>query len=202
MLVNQIKPIGKVGRNLLKNKNADQIINLIIEKPMQKACKACKVKNIETTMSSANKKNIVRPKQKRITKKHIKDKNNQGKSPTFVQAGKGYAWLMLNYNTLTDQNRKILFTLEETLGEDTIWFAKSSYIETINKMRKILKMQPLTENFTDTYANTFRQKQVLLMYNNKYPRRSIFIRMPINQTTTTEQVENYFDNIISKLAKQ
>lgn len=60
MLVSEIKPIGKVGKNLLKNKNADEVIELIIEKPLQKACKECKEKNIETVMSSANKKNIVK----------------------------------------------------------------------------------------------------------------------------------------------
>ena len=46
MLIKEVKPIGKVGKNLLENKNAEEIINTIIEKPLQKACKQCKEKNI------------------------------------------------------------------------------------------------------------------------------------------------------------
>ena len=197
MLVNEIKPIGKVGKNLLENKNAYEIIETIIEMPMQKACKACKDKNIETSMSSANKKNIVKDNKKRINKQDLIEMNKKEKNPTFIQVGKGYAWLMLNYNTLSDENKKILFTLEEKYGEDTILFAKSCLIETINKMRKIVKLKPLTEEFSDQYADKFKKKQILLVYNNKYPRRSIFIRMPIDKSTSVEQVEIFFDEIIT-----
>ena len=47
MLVNEVKPIGKVGKNLLENKNADEMIEILIEKPLQKACRQCKEKNID-----------------------------------------------------------------------------------------------------------------------------------------------------------
>lgn len=199
MLVSEVKPIGKVGKNLLKSKNADEIIEAIIEKPLQKACKLCKNKQIETSMSSANKKNIVKANKKVVNKKDIIEMNKKGKYPTFIQAGKGYAWIMLNYNTLSDENRKVLFALENSLGEDTIWFVKSCYVETMNKLRKVLKIKPLVENFDDAFAEEFKKRQLLLMYNNKYPRRSVFIRMPINETTTVEQVEEYFTHIINKL---
>lgn len=202
MLVYEIKPIGKVGKNLLENKNADEIIETIIEKPMQKACKAFKNKNIETSMSSANRKNIVLKNNAFVNKKNIVIKNKQGKYPTFIQAGKGYAWIMLNYNSLSDENRDILFSMQENMGEDSIWFAKSCYVETMNKMRKVFRLEPLTEKFNDIYAEKFKQKQVVLMYNNKYPRRSVFIRMPINEKTTVDEVENYFDKIISQLKQQ
>lgn len=202
MLISEIKPIGKVGKNLLENKNADEIIKTIIEKPMQKACIACKNKNIETSMSSGNRKNIVKNSNKRINKQDLIKMNKTGKNPTFIQLGKGYAWIMLNYNTLSDENRKILFYLEEKLGEESIVFAKSCFVEAMNKIRKRLKLKLLVENFTDAHAEEFRQKQVLLVYNNKYPRRSVFIRMPIDKSTTVEQVEVYFEQIISQLQKQ
>ena len=111
MLVKDIKPIGKVGKNLLKNKNADEIIETIIEKPLQKACKECKNKNIETVMSSANKNNLVKKNKIRINKREAIERANQGKTQTFLTAGKGYAWLMSNYNTLSDENRNILFKM-------------------------------------------------------------------------------------------
>ncbi|MBR3163331.1 MAG: hypothetical protein IKF17_04465 [Clostridia bacterium] len=202
MLVSEVKPIGKVGKNLLKNKDAEEIIKTIIEKPMQKACIECKEKNIETSMSSANKNNIVKKNKTRITKKDVIKKLEQNKTQTFLEAGKGYAWLMLNYNTLSDENRKVLFSLEETLGEDSIWFVKSCYIETMNKLRKTFKLKPLVEKFDDMYADKFKEKQLVLMYNNKYPRRSIFIRMPIDDATTVKDVETYFDEIIKKLKVQ
>ncbi len=196
MLVKDIKPIGKVGKNLLKNQNAEEIIKKIIEEPLKKACIECYNKNIETIMSSANKKNIVT---KKITKKDVLNNN---KMQTFEEAGKGYAWIMLNYNTLSDINRQTLFSLEQELGEDTIWFVKSNYIEFVNSIRKHLKFKELSEPFDDKYADTFKEKQLKLMYNNKYPRRVVIIRMAIDETTKTKDVEDYFHNIIVKLEKQ
>lgn len=198
MLVSQIKPIGKVGKNLIETKNSDELIKLIIEKPLQKACKKCKEKNIETVMSSANKNNALS--KKRINKKDIL--KNTSKMQNFFELGKGYAWIMINYNTLSDENRKILFSLEKELGEDTICFVKSNYVEIINPIRKFFKLKELTEEFSDEYAEKFKEKQILLMYNNKYPRRSVFIRMPVDEKTTVEDVELYFCKIIDKLKKQ
>ena len=198
MLVSEIKPIGKVGKNLLQNKNGDELIELIIEKPLQKACKKCKEKNIETVMSSSNKNNALS--KKRITKKDIL--KNASKMQNFLELGKGYSWIMINYNTLSDENREILFSLEKELGEDTICFVKSNYVEVINPIRKFFKLKELTEIFNDTYAEKFKENQILLMYNNKYPRRSVFIRMPTDEATTVEDVELYFDKIIDRLSKQ
>ena len=202
MLISEVKPIGKVGKKLLKNKKADEIIETIIEKPLQKACKKCKEKNIETIMSSANKKNIIKKNKTKIHKKDIEDAIRQNKMPNIFQGGKGYAWLMINYNTLSDENRKIIFDLEKELGEDAIWFVKSNFVDAMNAIRKRFKMKLLVEKFDDKYAEEFKQKQLLLMYNNNYPRRNVFIRMPIDESTKIEEVELYFEEIISRLKKQ
>jgi len=202
MLVSEVKRIGKVGKNLLENKNADEIIDIIIEKPLQKACKQCKQKNIETVMSSANKKNILKKKQERIKRADYKEKEKNNILQTFIQVGKGCAWLMINYNTLSDENKEIFFSLEKEYGEDAIWFVKSSYIEFLNLFRKPLKLKEKIEIFDDNYSADFKERQLLMMYNNKYPRRNVFIRMPINENTTVEEVEEYFSEIILKLVKQ
>lgn len=202
MLVKEVKRIGKVGKNLLKNKNSDEIIELIIEKPLQKACKECKQKNIETVMSSANKKNVLKDNSKRVKRSEYKEEEKNNILQKFYQVGKGCAWLMINYNTLSDENRKIFFDLEEELGEDVIWFVKSSYIEFLNSFRKPLKLKEKVENFEDKYANKFKERQLLMMYNNKYPRRSIFVRMPIDENTKVEDVEEYFTKINNRLVKQ
>lgn len=202
MLVSEIKRIGKVGKNLLENKNAEEIIEIIIEKPLQKACKECREKNIETVMSSANRKNIIKKNKKRIDKKDVIEKIKQHKMQNFMQAGKGYAWLMLNYNTLSDKNKEIIFSLEEELGEDVIWFVKENFTDSMNVIRNRLKMKPMIQKFDDKYTDKFQEKQLLLMYNNKYPTRNVFIRMPIDENTKVEEVEEYFSKIISKLIKQ
>ena len=202
MLVSEVKRIGKVGKKLLENKNANEIIEAIIEKPLQKACKDCKEKNIETVMSSANKKNLLKKKQERVKRADYKERENKNILQNFLEAGKGCAWLMINYNTLSDANKEIFFNIEKEYGEDTIWFVKSSYIEFLNLFRKPLKLKEKVETFDDKYANQFNERQLLMMYNNKYPRRCIFIRMPIDKDTKAEEVEKYFDGIISKLVKQ
>jgi len=202
MLVKDVKRIGKVGKNLLENKNANKIIEMIIEKPLQKACKECKEKNIETVMSSANKRNILKDNLKRVTRANYKEGEKKNILQTFLKAGKGYAWIMINYNTLSDKNREIFFSLENEFGEDAIWFVKSSYIEFLNSFRKPLKLKEKVETFNDKYAEKFKERQMLMMYNNKYPRRVIFIRMPLDEKTQVEDVEVYFSNIISKLKKQ
>ena len=48
MLVKEVKRCGKIGRNLLKDKSPEEKIETIIERPLQKACKTCVKKNIET----------------------------------------------------------------------------------------------------------------------------------------------------------
>lgn len=202
MLVSEVKRIGKVGKKLLENKNAEEIIEIIIEKPLQKACKECESKNIETVMSSANKRNIIKKNNKRINKADVIEKIKQGKMQNFEQAGKGYAWLMINYNTLSDENREILFYLEKELGGEVIWFVKENFTDSMNAIRKRLKMKPMIQIFEDKYADKFKEKQLLLMFNNKYPTRNVFIRMPIDEKTKVEEVEVYFDKIISKLKKQ
>jgi len=201
MYVKDVKRIWKVGKDLLENKNADEIIELIIEKPLQKACKECKEKNIETSMSSANKSNIAK-KRKIINRKEIDELSKKNKVKNFLWAGKGYVWLMINYNTLSDENREILFNLEEQLGKDSIWFVKCNYIEFLNKIRKPFRLKPLVEKFDDKYAEKFKQKQILMTYNANYPRRSVFVRMPVDEGTKVEDVENYFSEIIGKMKEQ
>lgn len=201
MYVKDVKRIWKVGKDLLKDKDAYQIIELIIEKPLQKACIECKEKNIETAMSSANRSNIAKN-GKRICKKDIQELSAKNKTKNFLWVGKGYAWLMINYNTLSDENREILFNIEEELGEESIWFVKCNYVEVMNKLRKPFRLKPLVETFDDKYAEKFKEKQLIMTYNMNYPRRAVFIRMPIDEKTKAEDVENYFSAILGKLKKQ
>lgn len=203
MLVSEVKPITKARKDLLKDKNPEEIIEIIIEKPLQKACKECREKNIETLMSSANRNNIAKINKKIVNKADVIKKSKQHKLQTFFQAGKGYAWLMLDFKTLSKENKEIIFSLEKELGEETIWFVESLNVHVRNKVRQFLNIKLIEEDDGDKYDLLYKEKRVLLMISGAiYPRRSVFIRMPLNETTTSEEVEEYFSNIISKLKKQ
>lgn len=193
MLVKEIKPIGKIGKDLLKENNAYEIIDKIIELPLRKACKIFKEKNIETTMSSANRKNILKKGKSRIEKEDIKCSDGKVHifSPTFLEAGKGYAWIMINYDQLSNSNKEKIFELEKRFGEKRIWIVYSSYFHCFNK----------PEEYSD-FKKRFDEKSIQLVYNNKYPRRSVFLRMPIDENTTIDEVEEYFSEIADEFDNQ
>ncbi len=193
MLICDIKPIGKVGKKLLDDKNADNIIDKIIELPMRKACKIFKNKNIETNMSSANKKNILKKGKKRIEKEDLKlDGKIHYFGPDFTSAGKGYAWIMINYDTLSNENKEKIFELQKTLGENRVWLIYSMYY---------LKFHTEEKEYND-YKKRFDEKSFNLIYNNKYPRRAVFLRMPISNESTVQEVEEYFCKIANEMLKQ
>lgn len=193
MLVKEIKPIGKIGKDLLKENNAYEIIDKIIELPLRKACKIFKEKNIETNMSSANRKNIQKKGKSRIEKEDIKCSDGKVHifSPTFLEAGKGYAWIMINYDQLSNSNKEKIFELEEKFGEKRIWIVYSSYYHCFNK----------PEEYNE-YKKRFDEKSIQLVYNNKYPRRTVFLRMPIDENTTIDEVEEYFSEIANEFDNQ
>ena len=203
MLVSEVKPITKARKDLLKDKNPQEIIEIIIEKPLQKACKECREKNIETLMSSANKNNIAKNNKKIVNKADVIKKSKEHKLQTFFRAGKGYAWLMLDFKTLSNENKEIIFSLEKELGEEKIWFVESFNVHVRNTVRRFFKLNLIEEDIGDKFDVLYKEKRLLLMISGAiYPRRSVFIRMPLNKATTSEEVEEYFSNIISKLKKQ
>ncbi len=193
MLIKEIKPIGKVGKNLLQNEKANDIIDKIIELPLRKACKIFKNKNIETNMSSANINNLLKKGKKRIEKEDLKlDNKTHFFGPTFINAGKGYAWIMLNYDKLSDQNKEKIFELQNLLTEKRIWLVYSMYYTKFHTK----------ENEYDEYKKRFDEKSFRLVYNNKYPRRAVFLRMPISEETTVEEVEEYFCKMANEMLQQ
>ena len=191
MLVKEVKPIGKIGEKLVGNENAEEIIDKIIELPLRKACKIYKNKNIETNMSSANKKNLPK-KGIRIEKENLRiDGKIHYFTPNFLSAGKGYAWIMMNYDTLSNENKEKIFEMQNKLGEKYIWLVYSMYYAIFPKQEEY-----------DDYKKRFDEKSFRLIYNNKYPRRAVFVRMPISDETTVEEVEEYFCNIAKEMLDQ
>lgn len=133
MLIKEIEPITEVGTNLLGQSNVQEIISKVIELPLQKACSIFVRKGIETVMSSANKNNVLQSGEKPVEREDIAIRNMQvgGDTPAFDEVGKGYAWIMINFDTLSDENKDWLFELEarkgqngEHIGEKAIWFVQ------------------------------------------------------------------------------
>lgn len=193
MLIKDIKPIGKVGKDLLKCKNSDEIIDKIIELPLRKACKIFKNKNIETNMSSSNRKNLPKKGTKRIEKEDLKiDDKIHYLKPNFTSAGKGYAWIMINYDKLSDENKDKIYEFKEKFGESIIWLVYSMYYAKF----------PKEDDIYGKYQKRFDKDSFRMVYNNKYPKRAVFIRMAIDNETTVEEVEEYFCKIANEMLQQ
>lgn len=203
MLVSEVKRNTSMKKDLIGSEDPDYIIKNYIEKPLQKACKQFKNKNIETCMSSANKSNIIIGNKNKIQKTDILNGMKHHKIQTFLQAGRGYAWIMVNYNNLSQENKKVVFSLKNEIGDDNIWFVKPTGSKFFKKMQNIFNLNDVILSSGDEFDKQFEENEIVLMYNtNKYPGRSVFIRMPIDETTEVEDVENYFDKIVSKFEKQ
>lgn len=209
MLIKEIEPIDKIGVNFFKQGNAPNIIDEIVELPLRSACKIFKQKGIETVMSSANKNNIVKGGEKAIEKEAVYDKGNFERlfeTHTFLEAGKGYAWIMINFDTLSDENKDLSFQLEETLGQQAIWFVHPTEMDgniefalKIGKydydfLRGTLDEDSIPKNVAvDERLIEFEKRHIVLMYPwTESSTEAVFLRMPISDQTTVEEVEEYF----------
>lgn len=214
MLVSEVEPIDKVGVNLLKTDDAEVVINTIIELPLRNACRKLMEKGVETFMSSANKNNVLKQGEKPKEKNDVygNGQNLMSPHPTFEDAGKGYAWVMINFDTLSDDNKDLLFSLEErkgpngeSIGEKAIWFVHPFemgnliYDMKIGKydydfLRKIISEDEIPKDIqVDAKLAEFERRHIVLGYNpERYSTQTVILRMPINEQTTVEEVDEYF----------
>lgn len=217
MLIKEIEPISNPTTNLINSD--DDLIDQIVELPLRKACKILKQKGIETIMSSSNKNNLLksgeRPKEKedlygtfeKLLENH-----------TFLDAGIGYAWLMINFETLSDENKDMLFELEKKLkdGEKLIWFVYPVELKDnpehalrigrydYDFLRQIMSEDELPKNIeVDEKLVEFDKRHIVLLYPwIDSGREAVFIRMPLLDTTTSEEVEEYFSNFAAYFKDQ
>lgn len=198
MLISEIKPIGYRGVNLLNNDSPESLMERIIELPLRSACRIFRNKGIETVMSSANRNNVLKPGEKALEKEDVYGNGQEYllNRPIYEDAGKGYAWIMLNFQTLSDENREWLFSLEERkgengepIGEKAVWFVEPSRFSFYNSQGVTLPK--------------FEEKKIILGYNDGlYPRQTVILRMPINEGTTVEEVDEYFSRLAESFKTQ
>ncbi len=215
--IKDIKPIDYVGRNLLNISNFEDIIDNIVELPLRNACKIFRRKGIETVMSSANENNVLRNGQKPLERENVSGNRNflfmskleytpkyDGTDiiyqPDFEDAGKGYAWIMINFETLSNENKDLLFELEEekdergeNVGEKIIWFVKPNRTSLIRSGQN----EP-----DDDRSKKFKHRSIELNYNNRYPKRVVILRFPVNEDTRVKEVAEYFKNMAEKFREQ
>ena len=186
MLITDIEPIDKWGKNLLTEKDPDKVIDDIIEEPLRKACKVFRKKGIKTVMSSANKNNVLEDGDKPIEKADVYGSGQQflKDRPTYEDAGKGYAWIMLDFETFSDENKDWLFSLEgrkgengEPLGEKAIWFVNPCEMGSIKYSLKVGKIDYELLEATmpkekiprgieiDERAKEFEKRHIVLAYH-------------------------------------
>lgn len=221
MLIKEIEPITDAGINLLKKENFEKVIDEIIELPLRKACKIFAKKGIETVMSSANKNNVLREGEMPVEKEEINKRNRQfdTEPPLFTDAGKGYAWIMLNFDTLSDENKDWLFELEakkgqngESTGERAIWFAHPYEVGSIEHALRIGKFnyeflegvmpkEQIPRNIkVDPRLVEFEKRHIVL--TGVYSTQTVVLRMPVNSQTTVEEVEEYFASFAKAFKSQ
>lgn len=223
MYIKDVEPIRCVGINLLENDNPEERIDKIIEEPLKKACKIFLRKGIKTVMSSANRENIVSIGEKPKYKKDVLGYNPlYYPNPTFEDAGVGHAWVMLDFDSLSNENKEILLRLEErkdseenAIGEEAVWFVHPVEIGSIEHQMMTGKFDlmshqieisadeeiPEVKEVDQRYVD-FEKKAIILGYSNRYPMNTVIIRRPINDETTVEEVERYFCNIAEQLKEQ
>lgn len=218
MLIKEVYPIGNAAVNLI-DEETDDLIDQIVELPLRKACKILKKKGIETVMSSANKTNILKPGVKPIEKEDVYGSiERKFETHTFLEAGVGYAWLMVSFSTLSDENKDLLFELESKLkdGEKLIWFVYpvdlSGNIEhslrigkySYDELKLMLGESEIPKGIeVDDKLVEFEKRHIVLLYPwIDSSTEAVFLRMPINENTTIKEVEEYFVNLASLFKSQ
>lgn len=209
MLIRDIDAIGKPGVNLLENSDID-IIDEIVELPLRSACKLFRDKGIETVMSSANKNNILKDGEKALEREDvIENFSKLFETHTFLDAGVGYAWIMINFDTLSDENKDLVFALEDKLGSKAVWFvhpaSMSGDIEHSLKTGKydydfavsMLGIDNVPKDLSiDEKLIEFDRRAVVLLYHwISSSTEAVFLRMPVSSQTTVEEVSEYFVNL-------
>lgn len=194
-------------------------IDEIIERPLREAVKDLFRKNIITIMSSANEINV---------QWLDEDGNNMYQTredfdATKYSYGEGFAYIILDYDSLSDKNKKTIDNLYNELNsqeEQQIYTKPITTEQSYKGNKRIIYAIHQVENpehawqidsentlglLTGTGAEAsdidFMRKSNFV-YTTPYTERSVIIRYPVNEETEEEEVEEFFSSICSKLETQ
>lgn len=217
MLIKEVERINKPAVNLLDQDSSVDVIDEIVELPLRKACKIFRDKGIETVMSSANQNNLLKPGEKRIEKEDIEKRSSLFETHTFLEAGCGYAWIMINFRTLSNENKDLLLSLEskgESYGR-AIWFVHPFPMDDnieyslrtgkygYDELKEILSEDEIPKGIkVDPYSVEFEKRHIVLMYPWIDSPEAVFLRMPLHDQSTVEEVEAYFASFAKRFFSQ
>ena len=215
MKIKDIKRDKSNYKTIKSESDIDEIIELPLRKPMKELYR----KNIITVMSSANE----------INAKWLdEDGNNMYESKKDFDAvkfsyGDGFAYMILDYDSLSEENKAIMAKLYDELNPDETkptyekpMTADQSYkgnkkvIYAIHQIEKPFHAweidseetyKLLTDEPKDINEKDFWRRSDFV-YTTPYTERSIIIRYPVTEETEVEEIEEYFSGICSKLKEQ
>lgn len=214
----KIKDIKRDKSNY-KTIKSEKDIDEIIEAPLRDPIKEFNRKNIITIMSSANEINV---------KWLDEDGNDMYQTKRDFDAvkfsyGNGFAYIILDYDSLSDENKAIMNKLYDELNPSEI---KSTYEKPITaeqtykgnkriiyavhqkeipfhawKIDSEETYQLLTHEPEDNTEKEFFERSNFV-YTTPYSERSVIIRYPVTEETQDKDVEKYFLEICSRLKEQ
>lgn len=169
----EIKPIWEDYVPVLREDDLDEIIEL----PLLNACKELYRKNIITIMSSCNMFNI------KGFDSYTQDvEMNQHLKKTYA-IGEKHAWIMLDYDSLSEENKKIMAEYYKKEEENFIYSVENH------------------DDYNDAPAD-FKEKCKDSMDMPHYKKRAIILRYPLTKNTTTKEVNDYYLSICQSLKPQ
>lgn len=214
----KIKDIRRDKSNY-KKINDETDIDEIIERPLREAVKDLFRKNIITIMSSANEINV-----------QWLDENGNNMYQTRedfdaikYSYGEGFAYIILDYDSLSDKNKKIIDDLYNELNpqeEQQIYTKPITAEQSYKGNKRIIYAIHQVENPGHAWQidseNTLRlltgtgaevsdmdfMRKSNFVYTTPYTERSVIIRYPVNEETEEGEVEEFFSSICSKLENQ
>lgn len=216
-LVSEVEPIIFDGEIKLD----EMSLYMCIEEPVREACKTLSDKKIVTLMSSANKNDVSSRNEKIAGLKHVRGENH-------FNIGNGYAWIMIDWQTLSPDNKKLFTQLNK--GEIPIPLTETErtnfehncainnfpvkqselikFFEILNFYKFLedrsafghLEKTCEEDSYFDSVRNGYACYDSLNNHGDDY--RVVVIRYPIDETTKVSDVRRYFDSIVSKLCLQ
>ena len=155
----------------------EEDLNDIVELPLLNACKDLFRKNIRTIMSSCNKFNVIG------LNKYAGDKE-AGENMKFMYSyGEGYAWIMLDYDSLSEENKLIISKYHHQQENRFVYSIKY-------------------EDNLEASPSDFKENYIESLLTPHYKDRVIVMRYELSQNTTAKEVNDYFLGITSSLKFQ
>jgi len=220
-----INPNNADGSKKISKINSDGY-DLFIEYPVREACRILNEKGIKTIMSSANKEDALSKDVPEIENGTLNIGPNQN-----YPIGNGYAWIMIDYKSLTAENKNIINSLNNgeiaiELSEDAQkrfvnncivnkvnplqselvklyrvvdynHYEREKMMESHRKRFRLVEEKEKSQDYFDLKANLLQHWNSLSYNGIDYP--AVVLRYPIDETTSVEEINEYFINIANQL---